>query len=562
MSAAPPPIEEIEDRLEDLTEALREAGDDATADELDRHAEGFSDPTAVRREVNALRQRLERWRANPELVPDTPKVLLAANRLEDVCIEALQAGVIEAAPLTLGEQSRRKLGIVFGTLLLGSLVLLVPILLIEAGVDFSDLDHERELPALKLPRGEELVATVSALAASEVPNATSGVLLELAGGCTAALGNGACSETKPRLWPSGRMKTYEIRLPNQAFGLLFSLGDTRLLGGVGEGTVLLAATGDTPEGRYEIPFQVTYAGYTPQRCELADRLLGSCPKPRVGEGEKHAGIETPLLVVEVVPGAPGKRTGEQRLAEAEAEEARAKAQARAEELAEAMSEIQKLTRETDKHIKRKRWLQAKANLDKLSALFAPLDGVALTELAEDLPLEIGSVRVQIEQLQDELDGFEDKIFDRTFSTLTAEQNQKVPEERLLKKVANQFRVPVDYVQDIYTSRATEIQERLDAKAKERQAALEQARLEREKRCGELPEHSWKAVQGYLEQLNVGVEVELGECMTARLTDEACWEMRCDYERRVEISVERPKIVTKHSALFFMRHGQVIGHRGG
>ena len=58
VAEAPPPIEEIEDRLEDLTEALREAGDDDTADRLDQHADGFSDVNSVRREVSAVQQQL------------------------------------------------------------------------------------------------------------------------------------------------------------------------------------------------------------------------------------------------------------------------------------------------------------------------------------------------------------------------------------------------------------------------------------------------------------------------------------------------------------------------
>ncbi|MDD9938553.1 MAG: hypothetical protein OXT09_33395, partial [Myxococcales bacterium] len=232
---APPPIEEIEDRLEDLTEALREAGDDETAEMLERHADGFTDRAAVRREVNAIRQHLVRWRDHPEELVESAKVQLAANRLEDVCIEALGSGVIEAAPLSLGEHSRRKLGIIFGTLLIGSVIMLIPILLVEAGIDFDDLGEVRELPPVELPRGEEAVLEVSALRPAKLPGVTEGVEVEIAGGCQGPLGNGTCTEAPPRLWPNGRLPTYELKLRNQAYGLLFSLGEGRMRGDVGQG---------------------------------------------------------------------------------------------------------------------------------------------------------------------------------------------------------------------------------------------------------------------------------------------------------------------------------------
>jgi hypothetical protein len=57
-----------------------------------------------------------------------------------------------------------------------------------------------------------------------------------------------------------------------------------------------------------------------------------------------------------------------------------------------------------------------------------------------------------------------------------------------------------------------------------------------------------------------VEIVLGECMTPRLTERDCWEMRCDYQRKVEVSVERPKVVTKHSVTFFLANDQVSRHR--
>src|SRR5438552_8032700 len=101
-------IDEIEDRLADLIEALREAGAPEIAAMLERHARDFTVPTRVRRSVNAIRAQLEAWRADASELPDSPKVMLAANRLEDECRGALAAGVVVAAAPTLAAQSRRK----------------------------------------------------------------------------------------------------------------------------------------------------------------------------------------------------------------------------------------------------------------------------------------------------------------------------------------------------------------------------------------------------------------------------------------------------------------------
>ena len=48
-------------------------------------------------------------------------------------------------------------------------------------------------------------------------------------------------------------------------------------------------------------------------------------------------------------------------------------------------------------------------------------------------------------------------------------------------------------------------------------------------------------------------------MTPRLTEHDCWEMRCDYRREIEVAVERPKVVTRHSATFYLKQHRVLRH---
>ena len=57
-----------------------------------------------------------------------------------------------------------------------------------------------------------------------------------------------------------------------------------------------------------------------------------------------------------------------------------------------------------------------------------------------------------------------------------------------------------------------------------------------------------------------IDISLGECLTPRLTENACWELQCDYQRKEEVAIERPKVVTKHQITVYLVHGRVTGHR--
>lgn len=565
MSSRSRAIDEIEERLQDLGDALREAGYPEIACELEEQALDFTEPTRVRRSVNAIRARLEHWRREGGELPDTAKVSFAANRLEDACRDALSGGVIAAAPATLAAQSRRKLAIVLVTLLCGGLALLIPIALVRAGIDFNDLGEERVIGPFRVPRGEEDRIEVAALREALLPELVTGVEFEPTGGCAKPLRGGAtCAAAPPRLWPQGRLPTYEIKLQNQAYGLLFSPADARLVAGrVAEATLLLAATDDTPEGRYEIPVTATYLGYTPQHCELLQRLRGACPSPRIGKGERHVGVPVPVVIVEVMPGDPTRRLGEKRLAQAEAAEARRKAEARAAQLGEAVTEINAILGETEKLLKRKRFEEVSERVRKLGALFEPLDVIALGPGQTALvPAEVSVSRGRFEALRDALHAFEDDIFERTFAVVTADSNRRVAEERLLARIARQFRVAPAYVEAIYTGRADEIQERLEARAQQHLEKLKAEQTALERRCGPLPMQAWDAVDRYMQEryAEPHVEIELGECLTPRLTEHDCWRLHCKFARKVEVAIERPKVVSKHEASFQIVQNRVVGHQ--
>ena len=65
-------IDEIEDRLQDLTEALREAQSPDFARRLDVQALDFTEPKRVRRSVNSIRMQLESFRNAGRGLPESP----------------------------------------------------------------------------------------------------------------------------------------------------------------------------------------------------------------------------------------------------------------------------------------------------------------------------------------------------------------------------------------------------------------------------------------------------------------------------------------------------------
>src|SRR4051812_29218034 len=247
-------IADIEERLQDLIEALHETGAHDVAVMLEGYARDFTIQTRVRRSVNAITAHLERWREDASELPESPKVLHAANRLEDVCREALTAGVIVAAAPTLAAKSRRKLMVVLLTLLAAGVIMLGAIAVVASGIDVNDIKAERRLAPVRVPRGEEGDVPLAALSEALVPDAVTGVTFEPLGACKLALPhNATCVETTPRLWEQGRLPTYEIKLARQAYGLLFAITDAHVADKrFGEARLLLAATDDTPEGRYEL----------------------------------------------------------------------------------------------------------------------------------------------------------------------------------------------------------------------------------------------------------------------------------------------------------------------
>ena len=173
------------------------------------------------------------------------------------------------------------------------------------------------------------------------------------------------------------------------------------------------------------------------------------------------------------------------------------------------------------------------------------------------------MRKRFETLRDQLDAFEKRVFEQTFTSLTAESNKRVPEDSLLQRIAKQFAISPSYVDDIYTAHGEEIQRRLDERERAHNEKLKAEQDALEKRCGALPTSAWAEVNRYAQSTFAAphVEIVLGECMTPLLTERNCWEMHCSLKTKEEVSVERPKIMKDHEITFYLKDNRVIGNTG-
>ncbi len=554
-------IQEIQERLGDFAKALRAAEAAPIAERVEAYCATFTDLTQVRRSVAAIQQQLEHWRANPHELPDLPVVHIAANRLEDACKDALKAGVIVPLAPSLGAQSKRKLTVIVSALAAGALVFLAPLVITLLGVDLTDVHLTREVGKLALPQGEEASVEVRVLVAAKEPALTRAVELYPRGQCKRSLPGGAtCKAVDPRLWNDGKLPTFEVTLPNQAYGLLFATSKARVIGGVGSADLLLAATEDTPEGHYEIPLSGAFVGYHTQRCSVLDRVRGICEPRAVGAEARDEDLPGPTVVLDVVHGDLTRMTGEKRRKQAEAEEKKRQAEARAAQIAAAVTQIKSVLDDTHKTLKRKRYEEVRQRIDKLTELFAPMDVLAAADAQADvLPSDVEELRARFEDERSALKAFEDRAFDHAYKLLTAPQNRARKEDELMAEAAVALHISREYMETIYTAHADELEKRMNAVEQARLAKERAAKAALEQRCGPLPENTWKTVASYLKALYPQFRVHVNECLTPRLTEARCWTVNCAFTITIPTGEHEPDQVSNHKWTFLWHEDRIVAH---
>lgn len=556
--AEPTGIEDVRERARDFTRALRKAGAEDVAARIDGYASGFVDGAQVRRSVDAIHQQLRYFRAYPEELPDLPVVQIAANRLEDACKAALRAGVIVPARLSLRAQGKRKLSLMLITALIGCVVLGLPLALALAGVDLQDLPRKRELPGLQLKKGSYRQVTVHVLSPALLPAATTGVELMLPVECPGELGRGiSCTHAGKRSFGSRELPSYEVMLPDQAYGLFVGFADAQLLGDVGRGEVLLSAGPQTPEGHYVLPLTAAFLGYSPARCNLLLELSGACTREQRGARARHEGLPVPTLHVQVVAAGPEP----ERVAAKQAEQLRV--EQRAAQLASAVQQIGKLLDDTQLQLRQRRFDLVQQRVDELGKLFEPLDALAVAGAeAEPLPAEVVNQRARFEQAQRALHAFRERAFEAAYRALTGPRATGTSDEQLFGAVAHRLGISGELLAQIYTEHADVLAQRA-ARAQELEAnrrASQQAAVVA--RCGPLPRSAWRVVHDYLltQAGHRGVRVRLNECLTPRLSEASCWSVVCDFDEVTSARDTLDDEVVRRKWLFSLRAERVVGHQ--
>lgn len=554
-------IEEIKERVRDFTKALRKGGAADIASRIDDYAAGFTDITQVRRSVASIKQQLEHWRDVPGELPDMPVVHVAANRLEDVCTEALRAGVIVPARPSLYTQGRRKLTVVVTALAIGGLVFFVPIVLTMLGVDLNDTHITRELPPLKVLQGDEATKTVSVLTEALEPAVTRGVEVYIAGRCRDPLSGGTtCKAVEAHEFDAGSLPTFEILLKDQAYGVLVAVTDMQVIGRVGTAKIVVEATEDTPPGTYRIPLSAAFIGYTPEHCTPIERMRDKCVRRAVGDDARHDGLDVPTVVVQVQRGDPSRKSSDEQKRAEELARKKQQAEERAEQIKSAVTQIKAVLDDTQAILRKKRYEEVRERVDKLNQLFSPLDNLTIEEgEAEALPVAVAKLRARFESQRDELKAFEERTFEQAFPLLTAAENQGRTEESLLAEVAKRAHVSTEYVSSIYTAHAEQIEKRLEEAKQARLDADRKAREALEQRCGSMPTGTWKSVDTYLKGIVKDARVSTGECLTPRVDGEHCWTINCDFKLTVPSKDLRPDKVVSYTRTFLLDKGRVSGH---
>jgi len=558
------PIEEIRERLDDFVDALREAGADDIAEQVLKPVPEFTEMAAVRRAVQAIYEQLQHWRENPEELPETPAVQVTCNILEDACRNALRAGVIVAARPTIGAHAKRKFSVAVYAAIAVGIAFAIPVGLIASGVDITEPITKKATRSIELPQVEERATGIVTLLKSGSPELVTGVEFVVKGGCDGEERGGlTCIEAGERLWEPGRLPTFEAKLADQAYGILFAIYQSDVEGGLGRTQVLFAATNDTPPGTYRLQLEAAYLGYTPVPCGAVQQLLDECPEPMVGEDARHSGVEVAPLDVVVVLGSPESRLKGQALVQREQEAKRKLAEQRAEQIMNVLTDIEAAMKVTDEAVKRRKWQEVRERLSKLAVLFEPLD-VLLSDpdSSGTLPPEVVEARERFGDHQDALKEFEDGVFDDTFKALNSSASGKVvDEDRAMAAIAKKKRISVELLEEIYTDRPEEIETRLKAMSKKHLADKRAEEDKLRERCGELQGGGWQLISTYLSARmnNNHVETRLGECLSPRL-DDSCWHISCSYKKRVTVSELHPSQTREFRATFHVKDGSVLSHR--
>lgn len=562
---SPKPIEEVQDRLRDLLRALESGGDTGLADQLRTHLHDFEHVTEVRRAVTGLSMHLRAFREEGASQSSSPAIVIAANRLEDACKNALRGGVIAAASPSIVNQLQRKLILVLWAVVGGLALLAIPTAFVASGKSVEDFQPLPPQGPFEVPQGQTVVIPVKAPVSASLPEAATGMSLELAQSCATPLDEqGLTCSQLPEHWQllSGRT-TYELRHADQAFGLIVAFGDSSVQEGLGSQSLHLRARGDTPVGSYMLHFQPAYLGYGPDpNCSVWIQRLGFCGQ-EAGEGREDSLLPTVKIAVEIVAAqhtqVVSAGVAARRLIHAAGAESSSTAQLLMADVEAKTTDVRASLRKARRRLKKRDYEAAAEYMDTVRQGMQALEALAAEHPAEAL-LDDGFERLRSDwdKQARRLAKFEERLFDAWYARAHRDLANPIPDEQTFPSVARKFRTSAAFVSRVVGQRDEALTSRLDARRAQQAQAGREHREKLESRCGPLPAASWQAISGYLnaQYQDPKVSVEVANCLTPRLHDRDCWLVECDYRRRTR-RLDGSKHVAKMRATFALKRNQVV-----
>jgi hypothetical protein len=219
--------------------------------------------------------------------------------------------------------------------------------------------------------------------------------------------------------------------------------------------------------------------------------------------------------------------------------------------------------DTELQMKKKRFEAARSRLDELARLFEPLDTlVVATADDEALPDDFLRLRARFEQAAQKQTRFEDSAFDSVYTALSKASHGANMDEKVFARVAARLGIGVPFLERIYAEHAEQLEQRITREHDAEKEAEQKAHDALLRRCGPLPKTSFQEVQAFLSARarHTGTRLEMRECLTPRLSPDACWSVVCDFDELRSMPDRVDDKVQRHSWTFELRYGRVFHHR--
>jgi hypothetical protein len=181
---------------------------------------------------------------------------------------------------------------------------------------------------------------------------------------------------------------------------------------------------------------------------------------------------------------------------------------------------------------------------------------------EGLPDDVLHLRARFEQNTKKQTRFEDSAFDIVYTALSKAGDRSNVDEKVFTRVAAKLGIGVTFLERIYAEHADQLEQRITRAHDAEKEAEKKAHDALLRRCGPLPKTSFHEVKAFLtaRARHMNTRLNMRECLTPRLTTEACWSVVCDFDELRSVPDRVEDEVRSRSWTFEMRFGRVVHHR--